>query len=367
MTTGARTLDTRRSGWHPHEVVGRVLAAVTPGRGTGHARTTSIFIVASTPAALIGAWNAGLEWLAANPATIESPSTWRHALFEWGAPAESVTGIAQATLVGLSLWLPLLVAAGVAAVAWESLFSSLRRRAPDPGWAMSCWLFVLLMPAGTSVTLVMAGMSFGIVFGSLVFGGTGRYIVSPAALGALFVHFAYPAALPADADWHRLVVDGSLALGSDASWWAYFGGREHGLLGTVSALAALAGALFLVRSRATSARTLGGAIAGMAVAATAAWLAGGPLPPHWQFALGSGTFCMVFLLTDPTTQSLTRTGRWIHGALFGVLVILMREADPARPDAALFAVVLAALAVPLIDDLVLRLDRRRHGSGLSLR
>ena len=82
MTTGARTLDTRRAGWRPYEVVGRGLAAVTPGRGTGHARILSFFIIASVPAALVGAWNAGLEWLSANPAAVESPSTWpQHAVF----------------------------------------------------------------------------------------------------------------------------------------------------------------------------------------------------------------------------------------------------------------------------------------------
>ena len=209
------------------------------------------------------------------------------------------------TIVGLSLWLPVLVAVAMAAVTWEWLFATLRRRGPDPGWAMSCWLFALLMPAGTSVTLAVVGMSFGIVFGSLVFGGTGRYIVSPAALGALFVHFAYPSALPPDADWHRLVVDGTLAPGAEATWWLYFAGREHGLIGTGSALAIFAGALFLVRARVVSARTIGGAIIGMSAAATVAWIAGGPLPPHWQFAVGSGTFCLVFLLTSILSNGLS--------------------------------------------------------------
>ena len=75
----------------------------------------------------------------------------------------------------------------------------------------------------------------------------------------------------------------------------------------------------------------------------------------------------MFVLTDASTLPLTRAGRWIHGLLFGALVVAIRVLDPTHPDGSLFAVLLATLFVPLIDYFVLRHHIAQTEGGLELR
>lgn len=302
-------------------------------------RLFALFVVASLPAALVGAWNTGRQ----------------------AAPGQALEA-ADALAGGLAVMLPVLAVAAVTAFSWEVVFAAVRRRPVDSGWTMASWLYVMLLPAGTPLVFVAAGMSFGAVFAQQLFGGSGRYIASPALVGALFLQFAYPSLLPADSTRSTLVAGGAAAL----DWWPLFAGRETGLFGTVSALACVAGALALVVVRAASPRTLAGGMLGFGVAAGVAASLGDGLAPHWHAALGTAAFGWAFLLTDPTTMALTRGGRWLHGALFGGLVILIREADPTHPDGTLFAVLLAGLAVPLVDSLALRAGAWRRGGGLEL-
>lgn len=326
-----------------------------------------LFVIASMPAAFVGMLYAGDTWLSLIGSADGPVAGWRVTLLSAAGLAASGS-VLNATAAGLLLLLPLLLAAMIASIGWEILFATKRKRPVDPGWLMSSWLFVLLLPPETPLLFAVIGMSFGSIFGSLVFGGTGRYIVSPAVAGALFVHFAYPAILEVDSTWSVVAGIGTAAaVDQGITWWQVFLGRESGLLGTPSALACIAGAVLLISSGVASWRTLGGGLLGLLLAATVATGSSDTPPLFWQFALGNFAFCWAFLLTDPTTMPLTRAGRWVHGAVFGALVIVMRSADPTHPEASLFAVMIAALLVPMIDYIALRAYRWRHGSGLGIR
>jgi Na+-transporting NADH:ubiquinone oxidoreductase subunit B len=84
------------------------------------------------------------------------------------------------------------------------------------------------------------------------------------------------------------------------------------------------------------------------------------VPWYWHLVVGNFAFAVVFLATDPTTTPLTATGRWLHGILIGTLTVVLRVVDPSHPEGTLFAVLLAGLAVPLIDHLVVRVAVRRN-------
>lgn len=322
-----------------------------------------LFVLASLPAALVGAWSAGTDWLA-DPASGEGAG-WRYPLLKSIGFAMTPADTASAIAAGLGFLVPLFLVAVMTSIAWELLFASARRRAVDPGWLMSSWLFVLLLPAQTPLVFAAVGMSFGAVIGKHVFGGTGRYIASPAAVGALFLHFAYPALASATTTWGEIaILRGSGAMETGLAFLPVFAGRETGLIGTTSALACLAGAAWLALAGAASWRTLAGGLLGIAAAGLLAAGLGSSLPPHWHFALGNAAFCWAFVLTDPTTLPLTRSGRWLHGLSFGGLLVLMREADPTHPESSLFAVMLAALLVPLIDYATVRAGRRHNALEL---
>jgi Na+-transporting NADH:ubiquinone oxidoreductase subunit B len=67
---------------------------------------------------------------------------------------------------------------------------------------------------------------------------------------------------------------------------------------------------------------------------------------------------MVFMATDPVTASMTDAGRWVYGLLIGVMVTLIRVANPAFPEGMMLAILFANVFAPLIDYAVVRIHVR---------
>jgi Na+-transporting NADH:ubiquinone oxidoreductase subunit NqrB len=126
------------------------------------------FIFASLPAALIGVWNLGAQLKLAPPS---SPQPWQLAWLEvgFGTP-ESL----PAVVLGAAFFLPLLFTALVVSRVWAELFAKRRDRPLDSGWAVTAWLFTLLLPASMPLPYAVLGLCFGGVGGGHVVGGTGR-------------------------------------------------------------------------------------------------------------------------------------------------------------------------------------------------
>ena len=110
---------------------------------------------------------------------------------------------------------------------------------------MTSVLFALTLPPTIPLWLVALGISFGVIIGKEVFGGTGKNFLNPALTGRAFLYFAYPASMSGDAVW--TAVDGytsappwgRAALGEDygVSWMDAFLGTMPGSMGEVSTLA----------------------------------------------------------------------------------------------------------------------------------
>ena len=324
-------------------------------------RTAHHFLLALAPAALIGILTLGLQ-LAAVPD--EAANVWQFGLAQGIGVDVAAPGAVGAMLLGSMFWLPLLVAALVTSFFWATVFARLRDRHRDPGWLLHAILFSLLLPATMPVGLAVMALSFGLVFGCHAFGGSGRYLVNPALLAIVFIAFAYPALidvaawLPGDVNattWAVAAAGGTEAVrGAGTSLFDAFVGRELGAIGTTSAAACLAGAVYLIAVRRASAAVVAAGIAALIVAAGFF----GDLPWQWQLALGNFAFVLAFIATDPTTRPKTIIGCSAFGALFGLLTIVLRTADPAHPEGTWAALLLASLVVPLID----HLTTRRHGN-----
>ena len=232
-------------------------------------------------------------------------------------------------------YLTLLLVALVVAATWELLFARWRARSPESTWLMIAWLFTILLPPSTSPWLAAIALSFGVVVGAHIFGGTGKYLVSPVLLGVLFLHFSYPG-----------VIASTLPLPEpdiSVSWL----------------LACALGAAYLVYAGAISWRVLVGGVLGLVVASGASIAliednAAAGLSWYEHLAIGNFAFVLAFVATDPNAGPMTRLGRWFYGITIGLLTVAIRVLDPSHPEGTLFAALLAALSVPLFDYLVLR-------------
>ena len=226
--------------------------------------------------------------------------------------------------------LALIGAAIVTSYAWSAVFARQRKRALDQNWLLHGVIFGLLLPPAMPLGLAALALSFGVVFGCHVFGGSGRYLVQPSLLAVVFIAFAYPEYL-------------------DTTAWLS-GDSTGSAASALYPAACLLGALYLIATR----RIVGAIVVGGLVSAFAAGTLLGGLSGYSQLLLGNFAFALTFIATDPTTQPTTTISRLVYGGLFGLLTVILRTFDPAQPEGTWPALLLAMLFIPLIDRLTQR-------------
>ena len=89
---------------------------------------------------------------------------------------------------------------------YGSAFAVKRGHEVNEGFFVTSILFSLTLPATIPLWQVALGISFGVVIGKEIFGGTGKNFLNPALTGRAFLYFAYPAQISGDAVW--TAVDG---------------------------------------------------------------------------------------------------------------------------------------------------------------
>ena len=159
--------------------------------------------------------------------------------------------------------------------------------------------------------------------------------------------------------------DGVGALEQSMSWWNAFVGLMPGSIGETSTLAIFIGGAFLLWTRIASWRIVAGVMIGMVALSTLfnSIDSTNPmfsLPWHWHMVVGGFAFGMIFMATDPVSASMTNTGKWIFGALIGVMVVLIRVVNPAFPEGMMLAILFANLFSPLIDHFVVEANIKRR-------
>jgi len=262
---------------------------------------------------------------------------------------------------------------------WEVLFAVKRGHEVNEGFFVTSILFSLTLPATIPLWQVALGISFGVVIGKEIFGGTGKNFLNPALTGRAFLYFAYPAQISGDAVWTAVDgYSGATALGiaaadglggvlaSGLTWSDAFLGNMQGSVGEVSTAAIFVGGAILLITRVASWRIMGGVLLGM-IATSLLFNAIGSstnpmfaLPWHWHLVLGGFAFGMVYMATDPVSAAMTDTGRWAYGALIGVMCVLIRVVNPAFPEGMMLAILFANLFAPLFDWSVVRANVRRR-------
>lgn len=207
------------------------------------------------------------------------------------------------------------------------------------------------------VGLIAGTVAIGL--GKIVFGGLGQNLFNPAMVGRAFVLVCFPVALGAtayqsdtsalDAVTAATPLTRAVQDGESASLWSLFLGNVNGSLGETSALACLAGGIFLCLRRTASWEIAAGTILSTAVVALIAQLLGdGVLSMLHHILAGALLFGAFFIATDPVSSPLTPIGKWIFGVGIGLFVMLMRLFS-GYPEGVMFAVLLMNATTPLIN------------------
>ncbi len=265
---------------------------------------------------------------------------------------------------------------------WEVLFASVRGHEVNEGFLVTGMLLPLTLPATIPLWQVALGVTFGVVIGKEIFGGTGMNVLNPALTARAFLFFAYPAQMSGDAIWIAAGtspdgVSGAtiLAVASESGLagvtggldpWQAFIGLMPGSMGETSALACLAGAFVLVATGIGSWRIMASVLVGTLGTALLLNTVGSVTNPYfevtplWHFLLGGWAFGTVYMATDPVSGPSTPTGHYFYGGLIGALVVLIRVVNPAYPEGMMLAILFMNLFAPLIDYLVVQANVRRR-------
>lgn len=356
--------------------------------GNNVQRLMANFVIASIPCLLIGLWNLGEQthFAMAQIGMTEAPG-WRGAIMATFGMGYDPQDVAACLFHGFLYFLPIFIVALLTGAFWESLFAQLRRRPVDEGLLAIAWLFALVMPATAPLYQVALGMSFGIIVGKGIYGGMGRYIVSPVVLGFAFLMFSFSDLVFSEGVWVPVpgydepttveiaIEEGGVAAlqAVDYHWWQLFIGNQSGPIGVTSTLGCLLGAVFLILSGTASWRIMLGSLIGMITAVLLLNVLGpedNPMfhvPWYWHFVIAGWAFATVFVATDPVAAATTNPGRWGFGIMVGALTIIVRVTNPSLFQGGVFAILLASIFSPLFDYFVVErnIKRRRQRAGAA--
>jgi Na+-transporting NADH:ubiquinone oxidoreductase subunit B len=305
--------------------------------------------------------------------------------FQAALARQEVPGIGKALWEGVYRVGPIILVSYGVGFFWEVLFAVFRKHPISEGFLVTGILFPLTLPATIPLWQVALGISFGVVLGKEVFGGTGKNILNPALTGRAFLFFSYPLSMSGDI-WVAAArgVDGistatalsvtpasghSIITALDQAGFSLsrlFLGLVPGSIGETSALCCLAGGLFLMVTGIASFRIVLGGLAGLLVTAlgfylipgsAGTWAGAGPL---YHVCAGGFLFGICFMATDPVSAPGTNPGRWIYGVLIGFLTCLIRVVNPAFVEGTMLAILFMNVFSPLLDHLVIQYQTSRR-------
>ena len=242
-----------------------------------------------------------------------------------------------------------------AAVLTEYLFDKVTKRkntVGDCSAIVTGLLLALTLPARVPVYIPVLGAVFAILVVKCLFGGLGHNIMNPALAGRSFLLISFGTAMTG---YTLDSVAGAtplaqVAAGQTVDLLALCIGNTSGVIGS-SALGLLVGGIYLLLSGGITWEIPTSII--VSFTAFVAIFGGHGLSPAYILPqiLGGGLLMAAFFMaTDPVSSPSTTKGQLIFGAFTGILIGLFRVKG-ASADSTTYAVLLADLVGPVIDDL----------------
>ena len=352
-------------------------------------RIMVIVWLAAFPAMFFGMYNIGdqtLEYLSLIGST--NSNDWHHQIINLIGYNNSWT---NKLWIGAIYFMPIYIVTFTVGILWELLFAVIRKHEINEGFFVSSILFALSCPPDLPLWQAAMGITFGIVIGKEIFGGTGKNFLNPALTGRAFLYFAYPSQISGDKVWIAGLSDhavtpvgfsGATPLGYAAegginglqdnfSWLDALFGYIPGSVGETSVIAISLAAIILMATKIASYRIFIGTIIGMMFMSSLLNIIGSETNPmfevpwYWHLVIGGFAFGLVFMATEPVSATATDLGRWIYGGLIGITVVLIRVVNPAFPEGMMLAILFANLFAPVIDHIVVSRNITKRQKALS--
>ena len=253
-------------------------------------------------------------------------------------------------------------------------------------------ILALSLPPALPVWAAIIGSVFSIAIGKMVFGGLGANIFNPAMCGRTFLTASFgmlmttwmvPATI--DSKMPKISAENTLDARTQATLLAQskqalktkagaesvneqlgaaFIGEVGGCLGETSALALIAGVVYLLIRRTINFHIPLAVLLSAFVFGSVAYLINSEagISPWTHLCSGGMLMCAFFIATDPVTAPLTRRGMWVFGIGVGAITMLIRVIGE-YPEGVMYSVLLMNAVTPLIDRFYKRIPTGGKASG----
>lgn len=313
-------------------------------------RIMSLVVIALMPALLFGMYNIGYQNYSA-AGQLANASFWE--MFGFGFLA-LLPKILVSYIVGLGI---------------EFAWAQWKKEEIQEGYLVTGMLMPLIIPISCPLWMLALSIAFAVILCKEIFGGTGMNIFNVALSARAFLFFSYPSEMTGDTVWvanHSIfglgntLPDattmatplGELAQHTDIPYTIneMMIGLIPGSVGETSVIAIALGAILLLLTGIVSWKTMFSVFAGGGIMAVL-FQSLGMTPIEWYEHLILGGFCFgaVFMATDPVTSARTETGKYIYGALIGVMTVIIRVMNPGYPEGMMLSILFANMFAPLID------------------
>lgn len=253
-------------------------------------------------------------------------------------------------------------------------------------------ILALSLPPALPVWAAIIGSVFCIAIGKMVFGGLGANVFNPAMVGRTFLAASFgmlmttwmvPATIDAEA--RTIAADNTVNARTQATPLAHskqalkakrdakavnqqlgaaFTGEVGGCLGETSALALIAGAIYLLIRRTITFHIPLAVLLSAFVFGAITYLINpeANISPFTHLCSGGLLMCAFFIATDPVTAPLTRRGMWVFGIGVGAITMLIRIIGE-YPEGVMYSILLMNAMTPLIDRFYKRIPTGGKASG----